>query len=181
MPDPSLLCRFHPYNSPLPSGGTDLRPAPRGLRNEATCLSATQSKPDHIVALSSGINSQTLRIVDIPVASQASIDTLPQHGQHGVSPILALTRVGQHGTSLFRQTECLIQFTKRKQARVARDLHSMEFELELAIKLNTKCLSSPVTHWMPLSKCPETLESHGKHARIMPSRARHLENPGSIT
>ena len=31
---------------------------------------------------------------------------------------------------------------------------------------------------MPLSKWPETLESQGKHARIMPSGALHLGNPG---
>jgi hypothetical protein len=89
-----------------------------------------------------------------------------------------MTGIGQDGASSFRQTERFIQFTKRKQARVARDLRSVEFELEFSIKLNTKCLFSPVTQWMPLSKWPETLALQGKHARIMPLRSIHLGNPG---
>ncbi len=76
----------------------------------------------------------------------------------------------------------------------------MEFECELAINLHTKtsgetlriglvraadptglhtkCLFSPVTHRVPLSRWPETLESQGKRAQIMPTRTIHLENPG---
>ncbi len=53
------------------------------------------------------------------------------------------------------------------------------FEPELASKLHTKCLSSPVTHWVPVSQWPETLESREKHGRIIPLRSRHPGNPGS--
>jgi hypothetical protein len=89
-----------------------------------------------------------------------------------------MTQVGQHGASLLRQTERFIKFTKCKQAGVTRDLRSVEFELEFAVELNTKCLFSLVTHRMPLSKWPETLDSQEKHARIMPLRSIHLGNPG---
>jgi hypothetical protein len=68
----------------------------------------------------------------------------------------------------------LINFSRS----VARDLRSVESELDLAIKLNTKCLFSPVTHRALLSKRLETLESQGKHAQIMPLRSIHLGNPG---
>jgi len=57
-----------------------------------------------------------------------------------------------------RHTECYIQFTKGEQARVARDLRSMESAFELSVKLDAKCLFSPVTDWVLLSKRPETLE-----------------------
>ncbi len=75
------------------------------------------------------------------------------------------------------QTECFTQFMKRRQSRVACDLRSMELEFEPAVKLNTRSLFSPVTHWMPLSEQPETLELLGEHARIMPSGPVHLGNP----
>jgi len=35
-----------------------------------------------------------------------------------------------------------------------------------------------VTHWVLLSRWPETLDSQEKHARIMPLRSIHLGNPG---
>ncbi len=54
----------------------------------------------------------------------------------------------------------------------------MEFEPELAVKLDTKCLFFPVTHRVLLSKWQETLETQGKRTRIMPSRTLHLGNPG---
>ena len=50
--------------------------------------------------------------------------------------------------------------------------------VQSVIKLHTKCLFSPVTHRVLLSKWPQTLESQEKHARIMPSRSIHLGNPG---
>ena len=60
---------------------------------------------------------------------------------------------------------------------MARILRSVEFESESAVELDAKCTFSPVTHWMPLSDRPETLESQGEHEQITPSRSIHLGNP----
>ena len=92
--------------------------------------------------------------------------------------VLALTGFRQQEARLLSQTERFIQFTKRKQARVTRDVRSVELKLELAVELNTKCLLSPVTQWVLPSKWPETLDLQEKHARIMPLRSIHLGNPG---
>jgi len=51
------------------------------------------SRPATSNSTHGGINSQTLCIVDIFVASQASIDALPQQAQQGVLRVLAMTRI----------------------------------------------------------------------------------------
>ena len=56
----------------------------------------------------------------------------------------------------------------------------MELKFELTVELNAKCLFSLVTLWIFPSKWPETFESQGKHARIMPLRTLHLGNPGQL-
>ena len=60
-----------------------------------------------------------------------------------------------------RQVLWRTQHLSLEPTHLAGGLRSVELELQPAVKLNAKCLSSPVTPWTPLSKRPETLGLQG--------------------
>lgn len=82
-----------------------------------------------------GINTQTLGIVGVFIASQSAVYRLPQQGSNAVPGIAASSIVTDLKTCRPRQPQDFIKLSVCQQTGITGNLGSMKFELQFVVKI----------------------------------------------
>src|SRR6516162_2019333 len=132
-----------------------------------------------------GIEAEAFGVVDILIAGQAAVDRLAQQSCQAVLGVLSGARVVQAGRSVSGQCEGVIEFAVGEESGVTGDGRAVEFQLELAVEIESEGTIFALTHWVPRSFQHEVVGnagfSEGEGANAMPKRPSHLGNPGLST
>ena len=80
--------------------------------------------------------AQTVGVVDVFIAGQAAEHRLAELGEQGVSAVATRPAVGQRLTGKLAQSQSVVQFTKRQQARVGRHPRSVELQLQSGVEID---------------------------------------------
>ncbi len=102
---------------------------------------------------------QPVRIVHILVARQAPKHRLAELAQQGMASVRAGAGVRQNLSSDLAQTEDIVEFAAGKQPAVGRDLGAVKFELEAAVKHQSKRSVLRFTRYHFHSRHPQSLVS----------------------
>src|SRR6516162_6444477 len=97
-----------------------------------------------------GILGEALRIVDILVARQATIDRLPDQVGEWELCVLA-SRIGDVLRDQVAEAQPLVQFAHKNQAAVGSDPRSLEFDLQRRVEGELKGLVCGFIHWVSAS------------------------------
>jgi hypothetical protein len=107
------------------------------------------------------IAAETLGIIDILVAGQATVDGLAQEGQEAVLGVQPGARVQQAAHGGAGQSEGVVEFAVGKESGVTGDGRTVELELDFAIKIDAEGVILAVTHWVSRSFRQESVGNAG--------------------
>ena len=91
---------------------------------------------------------EPLRVVDVLVTRQPTIDGLPQQVGEGKLRILPTAGVRQMLVDQFSESESLVEFAHQDQAAVGSDAGALEIDFERSVEGELKRLILYLTHWV---------------------------------
>jgi hypothetical protein len=102
--------------------------------------------------LTGRINTQAFGVVGVFVTGQTAVDRLSNHPSHAVLCVLAGARiVDRQLVDVRRQPQRFIEFSIGQQTSITGDVGTVEFETNLAIKIDPQGIPFAFTHRIPQS------------------------------
>src|ERR1700730_9061277 len=103
------------------------------------------------------VGCQSLGVVEVLVARQATVNRLPQQIGQRELLVRALSGVAQVFLDELLQTQSLIQLANQNQATIGSHSRSLEIDLQRSIEQELKWLILFLTHWVPTSRAFSSL------------------------
>src|SRR5262249_30722532 len=123
-----------------------------------------------------GIEAEAFSIVDVFVASQATVDGLAEESQQavlGVQSGAGGVRAAGRGAE---QDQSVVEFPVGEQSGVTGDGRAVELQLDVTVEVNAQGVMVAVTHWVPRSFRQEVVGNAGLPGK---RRKRHAETTES--
>jgi hypothetical protein len=106
------------------------------------------------------VTSKTVGIVYVFIATEPPENRLTKQSHHPVLTVPANSRIEKPITGGFGQSKGIIEFPKRKQARIRCDLRAVKAELQSAIKTKPKNPRFSFTHRVSHQKSSSAIPIH---------------------